>query len=510
MSKLGLRLTSLIGLLVLTGTLLSRAPSQEQGDRFSIRVEANEVVVPVYVVYRNRETKVSEEENECVNANIEKFHRLKLTEPYLPADCDQIEVRGLGSSDIQLLEDGVRQTIKRVTFEPFPGLQVRDSSGDHEEYSKTESPTGKWSLSDRSQLLGVEPFDVFNLYRLLYTPPHSAPGSCHSIKVTARRRGARVYARTRYCNVQYVPSDPLKGTEFGRRLEEYGNSSDEPRIPLFAQAAVHHTTTTSARANISVEFPPELLTTGFVHGSLNATIGLMGIVYKDGAIEVRFSDFACCDPDFSLLARGGHPELVVQYLERAATPERYETQLDLSPGKYNLKIVLSDGAKFGRIEIPLSIEKYDDKQLGLSSIALCKRYLDAARAAKEAAAVNLAPQYVPLVSKGVQFEPAGDTRFRKGEPLFAYFEVYVPKDSDQVANKIEVQVRIIDGKTGEAKSDTGPRDVSSFIQPGNPIIHVSESIAVDKLPVGSYRLEVQASDSADRSTGWRSSTFSVE
>ena len=90
----------------------------------------------------------------------------------------------------------------------------------------------------------------------------------------------------------------------------------------------------------------------------------------------------------------------------------------------SLRVVLSDGKNFGRAEVPLNIEKYDKKELALSSVMLCKRIRDAHAAAVESSAANFAPQYVPLVTKGIQVTPTGDTRFKQGEPLYGYFELY--------------------------------------------------------------------------------------
>src|SRR5438034_960112 len=117
MSKLIVRAVPLVGLLM-TGALPKVASAQE-GDQFSIRVESNEVVVPVYVTYKHLETKVTESESNCSDANDDKFYQLKLNEPYFPSDCNESEVRGLNRNDFQLSEDGSPQTIQRVRYEPF-------------------------------------------------------------------------------------------------------------------------------------------------------------------------------------------------------------------------------------------------------------------------------------------------------------------------------------------------------------------------------------------------------
>jgi hypothetical protein len=190
-------------------------------------------------------------------------------------------------------------------------------------------------------------------------------------------------------------------------------------------------------------------------------------------------------------------------------PTRYETQLDLPPGNYNLEVVLSDEEKFGRAEAPLIIDTYEGKQLALSSVALCKRLRSAAVAAKEAAQANFAPQYVPLVSKDIWFTPAGDTRFEKGEPLFAYFEVYEPLLSQNPAT-VKLHLRILDASTGKLKEDFAPVDAAPYKHTGSAVLRIARKVPIDQLPKGTYRLEVQVTDSDGRSTGWRAANFAVE
>ncbi|MGA9041098.1 MAG: hypothetical protein WB421_11230 [Terriglobales bacterium] len=250
---------------------------------------------------------------------------------------------------------------------------------------------------------------------------------------------------------------------------------------------------------------------------LTANIGILGLIYgKDGALAARFSDFACCSPELPVFSVGGSPPQPHHELDNRTIPNRYETQIDLPPGEYKLVVVLSDGSKFGRVEAPLTVESYDRKQLGISSVELCKRFHEAVMISPETAAIIPAPDLVPLVSKGVEFSPASDTRFKrrtafnKGEALFAYFELYEPLLVTQPAATVQSQLKITNVKTGELKVDTGVRRAAPWIQPGSSVIRIAEELSVEKLPAGSYRLEVQASDSAGKSTVWRAAEFTVE
>jgi hypothetical protein len=63
---------------------------------------------------------------------------------------------------------------------------------------------------------------------------------------------------------------------------------------------------------------------------------------------------------------------------------------------------------------------------------------------------------VPSVFDGVEFTPAGDTRFKKGESVSSYFEIYGPQ-LEATAATMYLQVRVVDTKTGEIKLDSGPQ-----------------------------------------------------
>jgi hypothetical protein len=160
--------------------------------------------------------------------------------------------------------------------------------------------------------------------------------------------------------------------------------------------------------------------------------------------------------------------------------------------------------------VPLNIDDYDGKALGISSVMLCKRHRDAHVAAVEAGAANFAPQYVPLVSKGSRFTPTADASFKQGEPLIPYFEVYEPLLATQAATTVQAHLRIVDASTGKVITDFPPVDAAPYERAGSSTIPIAREIPFDQLPKGAYRLEVQATDSAGRSTPWRTADFTVE
>lgn len=190
-------------------------------------------------------------------------------------------------------------------------------------------------------------------------------------------------------------------------------------------------------------------------------------------------------------------------------PGGYRTQRDLDPGDYLLQLLLTDGEKFGRASTAITVDDFGAPGLSISGIALCKRYHSTSL---DERGPTRAPRYVPLMFDGMEFTPAGDTRFKKGEQLFSYLEIYNSPKKEYASAKLYLEMKVTDIQTGELRIGTGLRPVDSPIRPDShpPAIPVVWDMEIAKLPPGSYRLEVQASDAAGSKTEWRAASFTVE
>jgi len=490
-----------------------------------IQVKSNLVLVPVFVFSRDGLGRpMNAEEERCYENYYASFSALSAEQPFSPRECDDRQVKDLALDDFLVFQDEQPQKADILGKESW-WLSVRDNRTWHVETS--DAPTGVWSSADLGRSLF--PSESVFYYLLAYAPTHPEEG-CHRIRVEVRRPGLRGFARDEYCAEQ-TSSDLLTGTKVGKRLEDELTKKGHGKIPLYVQAGVIRRGADRCLVDFVLEFPWNQLNHSWDarDGSFTARIGVLGAVYtSDGKIATRFSDLLwpsywpailhgvagsisqtlalpSDNPDFGI-------RMVNQILSRwdpAWLPSRYETQLDLPPGEYSLRVVLSDGEKFGRAEAHLSIDSYDGNQFGLSSVLLCKRFRDAHVAAVETAAANLAPQYAPLVSKGVRVTPAGDTNFKTSEPLIPYFEIYAPQVAGEQAPSIQAHLRIVDTRNGGIAKDFPPVDAATYIQSGTAIIPIAREVPIAALPKGEYRLEVQATDSSGRSTPWRSANFTI-
>ncbi len=474
---------------------------------------------------------------ECSEANSRLFARLRPSQPYLPATCRQGVVRGLTARDFRLFQDGVEQKIVSVTLEDW-SMVVRDSLGWHNSFSLT--PAGEWSTPDLERA-GFYPERREPLYLLTYVPLSGKPGSCHKIRVKVARPDTLVLARNSYC-VGQTPSDPLSGTKFGKKLEAALSADRRGKFQLSMQAGVFYGSNGKALVDIALRVPWKSLhcTWNLSNGKLRATIGvLVEIRGKDGRVVARLGDLAFPSywptfvsgaglvvpgglvprsPPEAFSQRGGpqpagfpqpRPRDLRRLIRREPgwLPNRYETQVVLPPGSYQLQAVMSDGKHFGRAAMPLVVPDVAGQRLELSSIALCRRMRDAAAANAEAVDGHFAPQYIPLVSKTIQVALTAKPRFTEAEGPVAYFEVNDPLLSKKTT-PLEVYIRVLDASTGKTVATFAPFDALPYEQSGNAVIRIAREIPVQELDPGTYRLEVRAANSVG-STPWRTADFTV-
>ena len=162
--------------------------------------------------------------------------------------------------------------------------------------------------------------------------------------------------------------------------------------------------------------------------------------------------------------------------------------------------------------MPLRVGSLDPQRLLISDLVVANVIRGLSWVLRDAASVSPSPVIpTPLVSKDLQYFPdlGNPSRLPKHAPLYLYFEVYQPTSETQ-ATAVFYQLRITNLKTGSLVMNTGPMSTADWIVPGNPVIPIGLKVATEKLHKGSYRLEIQATDSAGRQTDWRQAKFTIQ
>jgi len=321
-------------------------------------------------------------------------------------------------------------------------------------------------------------------YVIGYTPPESAEGSCHSLKVKLDKGGTSIRSRSGYCNVRQV--DVLAGKPKETELEAIAVGVSAGKLGAPLQLPFFYASPNVARVNVAMEIPSKGFTFEKVKGKLHGEMNLLGIAYRaDNSLGAKFSYTLKFDY-----------ENKVQVEEFMKKPVHYETQLDVSSGQYNFRVVFSAGGEnFGKIEKPLVIEPYDGKQFAVSGMALGELHKVENDSGMDAVLIE---DKVPLVAMGVQEIPTGQYSFQPTDPVGLYLEVYEPGLTEENAPKVMLALKITDQKSGEAKIASGNMGLDNYVRKGNPVVPVIMKLPVKDLPPGSYRLDVTCGDSAGK------------
>jgi hypothetical protein len=469
-----------------------------------IRVETNEVLVPatVYDVKLSRALRKDPKElfAAILAGDVKRAYEIS----------ESVLVRGLSEADFRVFEDGKPVPVRSVSYEQSPHWDFQDSQYFHSE--GVGLGEGKWSTREWS------PGQVASIgdphYVVAYSPPDSPEGSCHEVKIEVNRPKVAVVARGDYCNTKHLSSDPLKGTSLGNQLERELASATNRSFGITAAAASLFADGNTTRVHIAVDWSWKSLAHHLT------VMGVLELVYKrDGTLVARFSDgFGEVGETRRSLKEQHLPrDLFEDHIIRDVFPVRYETQLFLSPGEYELQIALSDGKKFARTKLPLVVDDLGRKALAISAVSLGKQVQKASGYSEQTPsklmgtwAVKMPGKFKPLVSNGLEFKVSGDTRFKKNQILYTYFEVFEPLLEAGSATAVTIQERVVDLKTGESVSDPGFISATPYAKPGSALIPIGRGMHISNLPDGSYRLDVRAVDSAGKQTDWRSANFTVE
>jgi len=315
--------------------------------------------------------------------------------------------------------------------------------------------------------------------------------------VKVDRKGVKLRFRTGYYDVK--GPDVLAGRPEGKTLEEQAADPTPGEIPVSLNAPYFYTEPNVARVNLAVEVPTQQLAFEKVKGKLRSQINILGIAYRgDGSIAARFSDSVQRDFDKKELkdaSRGGF---------------FYENAFHITPGNYRLKLVLSGGGqKFGKYEMPLRIEPFDGKALSLSSVALSnnmQRVSDLTLGLE----AELLEEKTPLVSRGVQLTPSPSNRFKKGDVVGLYVEVYEPLLARPTPPRVGITYNVFDRKTNQQVHTSNTILLREFIEKDNTVVAVGVLVPVENFQPGEYRMEVHARNATGQVSPKHSTDFVLE
>ncbi len=402
--------------------------------------------------------------------------------------------RGGGSTNANRFTN--QQAIQRQIIPQFP----ESATTNQQVLYALANGTGGFPIFNTNDFLGgldKIAHELNEYYLLGYVPPSPThDGSFHKIRATVDRQGLNIRARNGYYDVK--GPDLLAGKSETKVLETRAASSEPGNIALTAQAPYFYTAANQARVNLAMEIPGEAVDFEKQKGKFHAEVNVLGLAYReDGAVAARFSDTVKLDmekKDLKEFSKDTFP---------------YQASFDIAPGKYRLKVVLSAGGdSFGKYEMPLVIEPYNEKQFGLSGVALSSNFFKVSEVGTSLDQALL-EERKPLVAQDMELIPSASNRFSRDQKLALYIEVYEPSLLDNQPPRVGVVYNVIDRKTNQQVFTSNTILVNSFAQAGNPVIPVALLVPVDKISAGDYRLEVRALDAMGNKSALHSADFAL-
>lgn len=475
----------------------------QAGDAGAIRVQSNDVIVPVVVLDKKRVA-----EFQHIDPSV--YWTAPVADGFRA--LESVPVRDLAPGDFAVFEDGQQRSIESVR----PELQkdspvISDNLGQYREI--TGIGGGTWAIPLwENDFPGWKqiPLPPLPGYLLGYTPPSSLDGTCHQIRVMVDRPDSMVFARSEYCSSQHSAADPLRGTKLGHQIESDLQARRGGKIALALAAIPLLTAEGKTGVRIVVDYSSKFVIADCA-GALK-TVGIRGVMYgANGIPVVTFSDLAWRSGNYAFATASALNVLVGRISGpcRLFAPFRYETQFEVPPGKYDLRVGLMDGKKFGFEEVPVTVDAYGSRQLEVSGLVLARRFREVPIGLPEIQ-TELPGGDTPLIAGGIQVTPSAETHFQRGDPFHFYFQVYEPPSSAAVQPTVQAHLRVVDAKTRKVMAQLDPVDAASYRTPGSSLIPFTGAVDVSALPSGSYRLEAQATSSAGNTTPWHGADFTIQ
>ena len=332
-------------------------------------------------------------------------------------------------------------------------------------------------------------------YVLGYVPSGlSHDGSYHSVKVKVDTKGLEVRARNGYYDTKGV--DALAGKPEAKTLEAQLAGSQPGSAHMAAEASYFYAGANDALVNVALSVPGDQLNFEKDKKEFKSEVSILGAAYRpDGSVAARFSDSRSLSFDKKEMKDFNQQGF------------NYHTGFEIAPGQYTLKLIVSTGTNsFAKQEIPLTVRPYNGNQFSISGVVLSDQFQ---RVQDSAASLNeaLLEDQKVFVAQNYQFQASADNRFKTGETLALYVEIYEPAMAGGKPD-VQIQYEVINRKTNEQVfGNSAP--VNNFGKPGNPVIAVGLPLKIENAQPGDYEVEVLATDSVGNRSPIQHASFTL-
>ncbi len=222
-------------------------------------------------------------------------------------------------------------------------------------------------------------------------------------------------------------------------------------------------------------------------GQLGTDLNIMGVAYaEDGGIAARFSETLPIVFD-----KEKEPEFRKKDLV-------YRNYFKLRPGKYRLKLAVSDESdNLGSMEQILQVPALPDRGFAGSSIVIAEQTFSMPGLIRTLQ-TQLLDEDDPLLYPGIQIEPRVENRLPAGAGIPLAFRVYsLPGPHDQW--NLTAKIKLLD--TNGREYDLRPIPLKAAVSPvGKAEALVAITISLSPVPPGKYRLIIETGEPGSHDT----------
>ncbi len=305
-------------------------------------------------------------------------------------------------------------------------------------------------------------------------------GAYHKLEVKTDVRNVRL----RYQNF-YRDRRPLDSLANSRQekslLNAMSSNVSNGEIPITFRASYFYVSPKSAKVIISTKIRTEKLKLRKTQEQYRCVLNIMGAAYgEDGTVAARFSE-----PLNLTFAKE-------QESEFRKTNLAYQNQFRLRPGKYRLKLAVSDEeGHVGSMEQSLVLPALTENGLAASSLVIVDKLSplpDLIRTLHS----KLLDDSDPFVYSGMQISPSIENKLPVNLPMTVLLKIYnLPTGSGTW--KLEARARLLGANGEELMLATIPLE-GRISQTGNSEATVAVDIPFRDVAPGKYKLLIEVSE----------------
>lgn len=350
--------------------------------------------------------------------------------------------------------------------------------------------TGGFSIGNTNDIdVELEKLDqqLSNYYILGFqsnNPKHD--GAFRDVKVRTNLKGVSLKHQPGYQDRR--PVDTLASSRQEQKLlAALATPGAAAQLPVAFRPMYFHLPPRGARVLVAARIRMDKTAFRKKGEQIGTDLNIMGVAYaENGSIAARFSQTLPVSFD---------KEKEPEYRKASLV---YRNYFKLRPGKYRLKLAVSDESNnLGSTEQSLEVPAFPDQGFAGSSIVIAEQASQLPDLIRNLQ-TQLLDESDPLICPGVQIEPSVDNRLRAGSSVPLMFRLYnLPGAPDRLG--LEARAMLLD-ETGKEYS-LGPFSLKEAMSAaGDGEAAVALSLSFQEVPPGKYRLIIETAEAASLQT----------